>query len=63
MKLRRLAKAIENLGDFEQRILDVALDYGFSSHANFTRAFKETYRITPEDYRKGLPKLNTFDKP
>lgn len=63
VKLRRLAKVIENLGDSEQRILDVALDYGFSSHANFTRAFKETYGITPEDYRRGLPMLNTFDKP
>ncbi len=63
VKLRRLAKVIENLGNFEQRILDVALDYGFSSHANFTRAFKETYGITPEDYRKDLPMLNTFDKP
>lgn len=63
VKLRRLAKVIENLGDFGQRILDVALDYGFSSHANFTRAFKETYGITPEDYRRDLPMLNTFDKP
>lgn len=63
VKLRRLSKVIENLGNSEQRILDVALDYGFSSHANFTRAFKETYGITPEDYRKDLPMLNTFDKP
>ena len=63
VKLRRLAKVIENLSDSEQRILDVALDYGFSSHANFTRAFKETYGITPEDYRRDLPMLNTFDKP
>lgn len=63
VKLRRLAKVIENLGDSEQRILDVALDYGFSSHANFTRAFKETYGITPENYRRDLPMLNTFDKP
>ena len=54
VKFRRLAKVIENLGDSEQRILDVALDYGFSSHANFTRAFKETYGITPEDYRSFL---------
>ena len=63
VKLRCLAKVIENRGDSEQRILDVALDYGFSSHANFTRAFKETYGITPEDYRRDLPMLNTFDKP
>ena len=63
VKLRRLAKVIENLKSTEQRILDVALDYGFSSHANFTRAFKETYGITPEIYRRDLPMLNTFDKP
>ena len=63
VKLRRLARVIENLGDAKERILDIALDYGFSSHANFTRAFKETYGITPEEYRKDLPMLNTFDKP
>ena len=63
VKLRRLARVIKNLGDSEWRILDVALDYGFSNHANFTRAFKETYGITPEDYRRDLPMLNTFEKP
>ena len=63
VKLRRLAKVIENLKSTDQRILDAALDYGFSSHANFTRAFKETYGITPENYRRDLPMLNTFDKP
>lgn len=63
VKLRRLARVIKNLGGSERRILDVALDYGFSNHANFTRAFKETYGITPEDYRRDLPMLNTFEKP
>ena len=43
VKLRRLAKVIENLESTNQRILDIALDYGFSSHANFTRAFKEIF--------------------
>ena len=63
VKLRRLAKVIENLKSTDQRILDVALDYGFSSHGNFTRAFKETYGITPESYRRDLPMLNTFARP
>lgn len=63
IKLRRLAKAINELKNTKQRILDVALGYGFSSHANFTRAFKEIYQMTPEEYRKNLPMLNTFDKP
>ena len=63
VKLRRLAKVIENLKDTDRRILDIAMDYGFSSHANFTRVFKETYGITPDEYRKDLPRLNTFDRP
>lgn len=63
VKLRRLAKVIENLKDTDRRILDIALDYGFSSHANFTRVFKETYGMTPDQYRKDLPMLNTFDRP
>lgn len=50
-------------GAADRRILDIALDYGFSSHANFTRVFKETYGMTPDEYRKDLPMLNTFDRP
>lgn len=63
IKLRRLARSIEALNTENQRILDVALDYGFASHANFTRAFKETFGITPEEYKKNRPFLNTFVKP
>ena len=63
IKLRRLDKAAKALQDTKRRILDVAMDYGFSSHANFTRMFKETYGITPEEYRTSLPMLNSFDRP
>ncbi|WP_326908733.1 AraC family transcriptional regulator [Sedimentibacter sp. MB31-C6] len=63
IKLRRLSKAIETFNTNENRIIDVALDYGFSSHANFTRAFKETYGITPEEYKKSRPMMNTVTKP
>lgn len=63
IKLRRLARVIETLNEPGQRILDAALEYGFSSHANFTRAFKETYGLTPEDYRKAPQMLNTFERP
>lgn len=63
VKLRRLSIAIDMLNDGDRRILDIALDFGFSSHANFTRAFKETYGMTPEAYKKGRPMLNTVIKP
>jgi len=63
IKLRRLACACESLADKQHRILDIALDYGFKSHETFTRAFKETYKMTPEEYRKQPVMLNQFDKP
>lgn len=60
IKLRRLAKASELLPDKGRRILDIALDLGFSSHEALTRAFKNTYGITPEAYRSNPVRLNNF---
>lgn len=63
IKLRRLAQAVSNLKTKNGRILDTAMDYGFSSHANFTRAFKEAYGITPDECRTTGVHLNQFVKP
>ena len=63
IKLRRLARATDDLGDKNRRILDIALDYGFGSHETFTRAFKEAYGLTPEQYREHPVFLNQFVKP
>lgn len=63
VKLRRLAKASEALPDKSKRIIDVALDFGFSSHQTFTRAFKDAYGITPEEYRAKPVRLNQIKKP
>ncbi len=63
IKLRRLAHASEMLQDGRTRILDIALDCGFGSHETFTRAFKNAYGMTPEQYRAQPVLLNQFDKP
>ncbi|MCC0703831.1 AraC family transcriptional regulator [Clostridioides sp. ES-S-0049-02] len=63
IKLRRLAKASEHLAEHKNRILDVALNFGFESHETFTRAFKKAYGLTPEEYRANPVKLNQFVKP
>ncbi len=63
IKLRRLAKSLPMLRDKENRIIDIAMESGFGSHVTFTRAFKETYGITPSQYREKPIGLQNFDKP
>jgi len=52
LRTRRLAFALIEVRDTRRSFLDIAVDYGFSSHEAFTRAFKATYSITPNAYRK-----------
>lgn len=63
VRLRRLARAADALAKNDNRILDVALEYGYESHQGFTRAFKEAYNITPEDYRSNPAWRSDFQKP
>ena len=63
IRLRRMAKATEALLEPGQRILDVALSLGFSSHEHFTRTFKETFGMTPAEYRAHPQALNRMTKP
>jgi AraC-like DNA-binding protein len=68
LRLRKLAFALKEIRDSEKSILDIAFDYGFSSHEAFTRAFKGTYGMTPSEYRKKpkpvvlRTKINSFDR-
>lgn len=43
LRARKLAFALKDIRDTEKGILDIAIDYGFSSHEAFTRSFKELY--------------------
>ena len=68
LRHRKLAFALREVRDSEKGILDIAFDYGFSSHEAFTRAFKRTYGVTPSEYRKEpkpvvlRTKIHPFDR-
>ena len=68
LRNRKLAFALKEVRDSEKSLLEIALDYGFSSHEAFTRAFKGTYGVTPSAYRKAprpvvlRTKINPFDR-
>ena len=52
IRLRKVSSAVIDLRDTGQRILDIAVRYGFSSQEAFTRSFKTAYGMTPNAYRK-----------
>ena len=59
---RRLIKASERIL-VGQRIIDVAIQYGWQSHSGFTRAFKKEFGFSPRNYRNSSRKnmLNIYD--
>ena len=68
LRLRRLAYAFIQVRDTDRRIIDIAMDAGFSSNEAFTRAFKKAYGTAPAEYRKNpVPvvlrtKINSFNR-
>jgi AraC family transcriptional regulator len=52
VRKRRLARAAYQIAHTDKRLIEIALDCGFQSHENFTRAFKKMFEITPIAYRK-----------
>ena len=63
IKQRRLSVSLPLLAEGEDRILDIAMNLGFSSHEHFTRCFKESFGLTPEEYRKAPRMLHHISKP
>jgi len=63
IKLRRLAHALNSIKNKNRNVVDIAVEYGFNSRETFSRAFKETYGLSPSEYRDNPVGLNIFDKP
>ena len=52
MGQRSLSFALKEVRDTTRGLIDIAFDYGFSSHEAFSRAFKDSFGVAPSDYRR-----------
>ena len=51
IRRRRLTLAAFELSNFNVRIFDIAIKYGYNSPDSFARAFQEFHGITPSEAR------------
>ncbi|MBN2534511.1 MAG: AraC family transcriptional regulator [Spirochaetales bacterium] len=57
---RRLSRATQELLTSSEKIIDIALKYGYESPESFARAFRRMHGISPRDSRKQGVKLTSF---
>ena len=55
IRYRKLTKSAVKLRDTSDKIIDIALEYGYESSDSFTFAFKKFHGYTPSDVRCGKP--------
>jgi len=65
-RLRLLTQAIGDVASSDKRIIDIALDFGFESQEAFYRAVKQSFEVSPKNFRRtpalakmiGIPPIN-----
>lgn len=62
IRKRRLTRAADELVNSNEKIIDMAVKYGYDSADSFTRAFKLQHGITPSELRKTGDIVNKYAK-
>ncbi len=57
---RRLYLAAVQLAESREKIIDVALEYGYETPESFTKAFTRFHGATPSEIRKDRTRIKTF---
>lgn len=59
---RKLSEAAIALKNTNLKVVDIAFQYGFSSHEQFTRNFLKMFHVTPNHYRKENSSIDLMDR-
>ena len=62
VRKRKLTLAADLLLKTDERLIDIAVRYGFSSHEAFTRAFQKSYGYSPSYFRVNRPPILLYEK-
>jgi len=62
IRKRRLSEITKTIRKTGQPMVEVALEWGFNSAENFTRAFKKEHHVTPRQYKTNVNSLLLFEK-
>lgn len=62
IRKRRLSMSLYDLRETEEKILDIAIKYGYSSSESYSRAFQQYFNLSPSKARKGQQELILFPK-
>lgn len=62
LRRRRLTLAGYEIRNSSEKIIDIAMRYGFNSHSSFTRAFKEHHKVSPSSVRRVGEQLNDYPR-
>ena len=60
VRQRRLSAAADELCAAPRKVIDVAFDFVFDSHAGFTRAFTRQFGLSPRQFRRKKPSVVLF---
>ncbi|KXT95227.1 Transcriptional regulator, AraC family [Streptococcus oralis] len=55
LRNRRLSEAVTDLRETTEKVIDIALKYGYESADAFSAAFKKFHGATPSEVRNGKP--------
>ena len=62
IRYRRLSLAGAELTTGDEKVIDVALKYGYETPESFTKAFQKFHGLTPSQARSGGAKLKSFSR-